>query len=1444
MKKRFIQRILAVLLLVLATGLWAGATTTYNVSWNVGGYNVNIPVSSDEERSSDVYNAVSSHISSSGYGWIYLVSVESGESSEEWELCFSITNNTTGTSREASFTPWGFRIIQTAQTLTPTMSPPSGYLFRINPGGLVSFTVGNLSSDRTVSLIRTPIGGGASETVKTLTIHAPSETFSEQLEDGNYVLSTLGLIFTVRYSEEYYYKYSFSPSYSVYSIPADGGSLHLSLNFCLDEDGEEMVIESEDDIAFLQDIFDDLNGGYVPGWDPEGILLTAGYDDSEGACVDIVCGPNMGPSTRTWDTGLKRYGFSGSTVRFSQAGGGDIAKVQISNVSSHPRLNNTQYGVTYTLTDGERSLSLTGTGYPMAFSLSGYWPSWSIYASFSGKERFIGSYLSENDTVPQEGELEGEGANFIREYSYNDNGTASLVARYYDGLGYEKETVDAEGSGDETLDVIGLTRNDHLRRPWRQYQPFAIGQETPGSYYASPYPEQQCWWSGEGVAEEGYETAYRTLKYESAGSGRVLSEAFPGYGYHEEARRTRYDYRGNDSEEIKLLSMDNSGGLSWSGYYDAGTLSGVETLDGDGNRSLVWTDRDGRTVAEQSWFVDANEQEQEVETLYVYDDVGRLRLVVSPEGAALLSWGVTYAPSSVLVTQYCYSDTYDSRNRLTERRLPGAGVEYSVYDAGDRPVLFQDGNMRQDGKWKASYYDGIGRLIREDLRPGGNYSRAQIQAGFDGAGTHTVYTDSTAATLLRQYIYDEYPQDLDSRLSYRQDTLTGTGAADRRKISGKGLLVAEKLNLLGTSQYAFRVHYYDAEDNEIQTVMLYPDGTLLRTSVLYDRQGRMLGMREERTRGSSGSSAVLNTDYELDSHGRLTRHSSSLSVAENGRSASARCSALYSFDEINRPSSIRTGAVTTYLYHAQQGWENRRVAYAGAIPVFQSSLIFERDLDEEDPQSQFHNAPSWTGNVSAWQWSHRNGTPLTGVYAYDGLSRLIESRQYSGYTISNLYRENLSYDRNGNITWLHRNNGSSYGETFNRSYLGNHCTAWSYDSNGNLTSMQPGDQEEFPLVGYNILNLPKTIDGIDDDHSVIRYLADGTKVSAMAYEDGYLYAGPFRFYTDGLGEVFESAATAEGRTVNPDFFSGSLALSPRYFIKDHLGSTRAVVDTLGTVLEEADFLPYGEKCDNPLLLSGENSYLYGGKELHETFFNIPWYDSGKRFQTTEGVFASMDPLYWKHYSVTPYSYCNGNPLRYIDPEGADFWDKVLGYTIGLATNFIPFSGNLRDVYAPTDPTDYNNALKMADSVSEVAGSAMVVGGAAAVAARSATAEAGLIVSATGIGSTAGLVTVAAGGVIDVTGTLSVTAGTAVVLSARNNSSKGYERGKVSGKNERHGDNGRSLSKSQERIRELKLELQNSKSRKERQRIKKTIDNIKQDAGRKERGEEHSRMHKR
>ena len=110
----------------------------------------------------------------------------------------------------------------------------------------------------------------------------------------------------------------------------------------------------------------------------------------------------------------------------------------------------------------------------------------------------------------------------------------------------------------------------------------------------------------------------------------------------------------------------------------------------------------------------------------------------------------------------------------------------------------------------------------------------------------------------------------------------------------------------------------------------------------------------------------------------------------------------------------------------------------------------------------------------------------------------------------------------------------------------------------------------------------------------------------------------------------------------------------RYFITDHLGSVRAVVNADGEVVEQNDYMPYGTLHANSALQKSDNRYLYGGKEL-QTDFGVNYYDSFARFQRTDGAFNSIDPLAEKYYSMSPYAYCAGNPVNLVDPDGEDWY---------------------------------------------------------------------------------------------------------------------------------------------------------------------------------------------
>ena len=203
-------------------------------------------------------------------------------------------------------------------------------------------------------------------------------------------------------------------------------------------------------------------------------------------------------------------------------------------------------------------------------------------------------------------------------------------------------------------------------------------------------------------------------------------------------------------------------------------------------------------------------------------------------------------------------------------------------------------------------------------------------------------------------------------------------------------------------------------------------------------------------------------------------------------------------------------------------------------------------------------------------------------------------------------------------------------------------------------------------------------------------------------------------------------------------------------------------------------------------------------------------------------------------------------MRFVDYEGNDWKDKIVGYAVGVATNVIPSSTGLRDQYSPTDPSDYNEALRAVDETALAVGTALTSGGGglAAIGAGAMLKGGITIVASGGTAAIEGGTVAVAGAEAVAIGTKSAAVGVMLMGNSTANKSAGYEHGKTSGKNERHGDGGRSLDKAQKRIEELKAQIKESKSRKEREKLKTKIEHIRQDVSSKKRGEEHSRRSKR
>ena len=147
-------------------------------------------------------------------------------------------------------------------------------------------------------------------------------------------------------------------------------------------------------------------------------------------------------------------------------------------------------------------------------------------------------------------------------------------------------------------------------------------------------------------------------------------------------------------------------------------------------------------------------------------------------------------------------------------------------------------------------------------------------------------------------------------------------------------------------------------------------------------------------------------------------------------------------------------------------------------------------------------------------------------------------------------------------------------------------------------------------------------------------------------EDGFAYMGSMVFSYDDGDWVFDSTPFVGGRIRK----SGSSFVADRY-ATDHLGSVRAVVRS-GQVTERNDYYPYGGRHANSALTTdATNRWRFSGKEI-QTTASVNLLDFGARMYDDRLCrWTTQDPLAEKYYGFSPYVYCAGEPVGFVDPDG-------------------------------------------------------------------------------------------------------------------------------------------------------------------------------------------------
>ena len=110
-----------------------------------------------------------------------------------------------------------------------------------------------------------------------------------------------------------------------------------------------------------------------------------------------------------------------------------------------------------------------------------------------------------------------------------------------------------------------------------------------------------------------------------------------------------------------------------------------------------------------------------------------------------------------------------------------------------------------------------------------------------------------------------------------------------------------------------------------------------------------------------------------------------------------------------------------------------------------------------------------------------------------------------------------------------------------------------------------------------------------------------------------------------------------------------------YYLKDHQGNNRVVVDQSGNVLQVNHYYPFGGLFGEGIQDSNQ-PYKYSGKELDRQF-GLDTYDfHWRQYMADIGRTTTMDPLAELAYHISPFVYTSNNPVNRTDPTGMrDDW---------------------------------------------------------------------------------------------------------------------------------------------------------------------------------------------
>ena len=787
--------------------------------------------------------------------------------------------------------------------------------------------------------------------------------------------------------------------------------------------------------------------------------------------------------------------------------------------------------------------------------------------------------------------------------SYIDN------IAYCDGIGRPLQTVEAATAGGSPagVNIATLQEYDNAGRKAAAWLPTAIN----GTFIAPA----ACKSAAVGANAYNDPNPYTLPVYEASPLERIAQQYGAGSAWHTNGKSVKTEYltnTGSSPLNCKLYSVNGNNLAGGTAYYTGGTLQVVKTTDEDAKVSYTFTDKLGRTILQR-----VMNGSESLDTYFVYDNRGNLRFVLQPQ----------YQDEADL-NKFAFQYRYNQYNLCSWKQLPGADhIEYT-YNSNGLLVESQDGNQRAAGTSSTYTYDGLYRI-----------------------------TAKNGIT----YRYDNY--DFIGEANYPAEYYSYDSTS-----YSKGKLTAKEVDVIGNgSTIKIRtVYFYDLKGRTVKTVQNNIMGgyDITKTSYTYTNKPASV----THTHSASGKTTRSEiTTYTYDEKDRISKITHKL-----GNNAEVTL-VSYTYDPYGRVTGkkLHNSTSVSYQYNLRNWVTNITAA------KFQQNLYYNTG----------NGTSCYNGNISSTTWKSGDETTTRGYkFAYDGANRMTAGIYGEGTAISsnaNRFNESATYDKNGNILSLQRRGqtGTSvYAQLDNLTYTynGNQVTKiedavsatalsgntaftngsstaneYTYDANGNITK---DSNKGIGNIKYNLLNLPEEVAFNNGDSIKFFYSAEGEKLKVE-----YIIGGTTTNTCYCANVVYEN--NNQKYLLNDEGYYDLASGCYHYYLKDHLGNNRVVINQSGAVQQTNHYYPYGGTFASST--TGQ-PYKYNGKEF-DTHAGLNWYDYGARqYDPAIARWTTQDKFSEKYRNLSPYQQTACNPLKYIDING----DSI------IKVNIIDFSNTI------------------------------------------------------------------------------------------------------------------------------------------------------------------------